>query len=160
MIRKATLNDAKELAAIYNYYVENTVVTFETEPVAAKEMLERILKVSCSYPFLVYEEAGSVAGYACASRWKKREAYRHTVESTIYVRRSEQSKGFGVSLMQALIDELRERSVHAVIACITHPNPQSAGFHRKLGFRPVSRFREVGYKFNQWIDVCDWELLL
>ncbi|MDR0394030.1 MAG: GNAT family N-acetyltransferase [Tannerella sp.] len=160
MIRKAVLNDAKDIAAIYNYYVENTVITFETKPVSVKEMSDRIWTISQTYPFLVYEESGTVAGYCYASLWKKRDAYRHTVESTVYINHSAQNKGIGVSLMRTLIEELKKMSVHAIIACIAHPNPQSTGFHEKLGFRQVSCFKEVGYKFEQWIDVSDWELLL
>ncbi|MDR0714115.1 MAG: GNAT family N-acetyltransferase [Bacteroidales bacterium] len=160
MIRKALPNDAKDIAALYNYYVENTTITFETNPVSVKEMQERILTISQTYPFLVYEASGEIAGYCYASPWKKRRAYRHTVESTIYIRHSAQSKGIGVALMRALMEELKGMSVHAIIACIALPNPQSAGFHEKLGFRQVSCFKEVGYKFDQWIDVGDWELLL
>jgi phosphinothricin acetyltransferase len=160
MIRKAILNDAKDIAAIYNDYVENTFITFETRPVSVKEMSDRIRTISQTYPFLVCEVSGKIVGYCYASLWKKREAYRHTVESTIYISHPAQNKGIGVSLMQALIEELKEQSVHAIIACIALPNPQSTGFHRKLGFRQVSCFKEVGYKFDQWIDVGDWELLL
>jgi phosphinothricin acetyltransferase len=160
MIRKAILNDAKEIAAIYNHYVENTAITFETDPVSVKEMLDRMLTVSQTYPFLVSEESGEIAGYCYASPWKKRAAYRYTVESTVYVARPAQGRGIGLSLMQALIKELGELSVHAVIACIALPNPQSTGLHEKLGFRQVSRFQEAGYKFDRWIDVGDWELLL
>ncbi|MDR1097392.1 MAG: GNAT family N-acetyltransferase [Tannerella sp.] len=160
MIRKAILNDAGDIAAIYNYYVENTVITFETGPLSVKEMLDRILTVSRTYPFLVYEASGEIAGYCYASPWKKREAYRHTVESTVYITRSAQDRGIGASLMQALIEELKGMSVHAIIACIALPNPQSTGFHGKLGFRQVSCFQEVGYKFDRWIDVGDWELIL
>ena len=160
MIRKAILNDAKHIAAIYNHYVENTVITFEANPVSEKEMLNRVLTISQTLPFLVYEESGEITGYCYASPWKKREAYRHTVESSIYITPSAQSKGIGASLMQALIEELKEMSVHAIIACIALPNPQSTGFHEKLGFRQVSCFKEVGYKFDRWIDVGDWERLL
>jgi phosphinothricin acetyltransferase len=160
MIRNATPHDAPEIAAIYNYYLENTAITFETNPLSVQEMSERIRTIiSQQYPYLVYEASGEIVGYCYASPWKKREAYRHTVESTVYVSPSAQHKGIGLSLMQALIEELKERSVHAVIACIALPNPQSIGLHEKLNFRQTSHFREVGYKHNRWIDVGDWELL-
>jgi phosphinothricin acetyltransferase len=160
MIRSVTQQDAREIAAIYNYYIEHTAITFETSPLSVQEMSERIRTISQPYPYLAYETSGGeVVGYCYASPWKKREAYRHTVESTVYVSRSAQHKGIGLSLMQALLDALKERSVHAVVACIALPNPQSIGLHEKLGFRQASRFREVGYKQNRWIDVGDWELL-
>lgn len=160
MIRTAKTEDAAGIAEIYNYYIGNTDITFETNLVPEMEMRDRIRAVSEKYPFLVYEDAGRIRGYCYASGWKKREAYRHTVESTIYTDRAYHGKGTGTMLMDALVGELRRMPVHAVIACITIPNPQSVKLHEKFGFRQVSEFKEVGYKFGRWIDVGDWQLLL
>lgn len=160
MIRTAKIEDAAGIADIYNYYIGNTDITFETNPILATEMHNRIQSVSARYPFLVYEESDRILGYCYASVWKKREAYRHTVESTIYTDRAYHGKGIGTMLMETLVKELKKMPVHAVIACITIPNPQSVNLHEKFGFRQVSEFKEVGYKFGRWIDIGDWQLLL
>ena len=160
MIRKVKPDDAHDIAAIYNYYIENSTITFETSPVSTEEMANRIADISEKYPYYVYEESGKVVGYCYASSWKKKAAYSKTVESTIYITKDFQGKGFGNTLMNKLINELREKSFHAIIACITIPNPTSVKLHEELGFRQVSDFMEVGYKFGRWLDVGDWELLL
>ena len=162
MIRNVKTSDAHDIVLICNYYIENSTITFETEPVSVEEMSERITDISGKYPYLVYEdeESGKVAGYCYVSSWKKKAAYRKTVESTIYIDKAFQGKGIGHALMNKLINELREKSFHAVIACITIPNPSSVKLHEKLGFRQVSEFREVGNKFEKWLNVGDWELLL
>ncbi|MDR1381483.1 MAG: GNAT family N-acetyltransferase [Tannerella sp.] len=160
MIRKAIPEDAAAVAEIYNYYVVNTVITFETNPVPVAEMRDRILSISENHPYLVCEEAGRISGYCYASPWKRREAYRHTVESTVYAAPSHQGRGLGARLMKALLEELKKTPVHAVIACIAIPNPQSVKLHERLGFRQVSEYREVGRKFDRWIDVGDWLFLL
>jgi len=160
MIRNVKPCDAPDIALIYNYYIENTTITFETDPVSTEEMSERIAAISEKYPYLVYEESGKIAGYCYVSSWKKKAAYQKTVESTIYIDKAFQGKGIGRALMNKLINELREKTFHAVIACITTPNPSSIKLHEELGFRQVSEFREVGFKFEKWLDVGDWELLL
>ena len=160
MIRKAKPEDAHDIALIYNYYIENSTITFETNPVSHEEMACRIADISEKYPYFVYEESGKVVGYCYVSSWKKKAAYSKTVESTVYIDKNFQGKGIGRALMNKLINDLKEKSFHAVIACITTPNPISVKLHEDLGFRKVSEFHEVGYKFGKWLDVGDWELLL
>ena len=160
MIRKVKPEDASGIISIYNHYVLHTDITFETEEVTISEMSQRILDISGHYPYLVYEESGAILGYCYASLWKKRKAYQHSVESTVYVSPSAHSRGIGQVLMNALLEELKQLPIHTIIACIALPNPPSIKLHEKLGFRQVSCFREVGFKFNKWIDVGDWELLL
>ena len=160
MIRKAKPEDAHDIALIYNYYIENSTITFETNPVSHEEMACRIADISEKYPYFVYEESGKVVGYCYVSSWKKKAAYSKTVESTVYIDKNFQGKGIGRALMNKLINDLKEKTFHAVIACITTPNPISVKLHEDLGFRKVSEFHEVGYKFGKWLDVGDWELLL
>ncbi|MDR2920612.1 MAG: GNAT family N-acetyltransferase [Tannerella sp.] len=160
MLRKVTSEDAGAIAQIYNYYVKNTDITFETEQVTESEMRRRILEISDKYPYFVYEESGNIVGYCYASLWKKREAYHNTVESTVYIDSSFHGKGIGRLLMDTLLNELKRLQIHAVIACITLPNPPSVKLHERLGFKQASCFKEVGYKFERWIDVGDWQILL
>jgi len=160
MIRKANSDDAYDITLIYNHYVENSTITFETSPVSTEEMANRIANTTEKYPYFVYKESGKVLGYCYVSSWKKKAAYNNTVESTVYIDKDFQGKGIGRALMNKLINDLKERSFHAVIACITIPNPSSVKLHEELGFRRVSEFKEVGYKFGKWLDVGDWELIL
>jgi phosphinothricin acetyltransferase len=159
MIRKAKKEDAKAIAAIYNYYVAHTAITFETEFVSEEEMCERIVRISTEYPYFVYEKDGYIVGYSYATSWKKRKAYCHTVESTVYVSPDHTREGVGMALMTKLIESLRQMSVHVIIACITIPNDESIALHEKLGFTKASYFRQVGWKFERWLDVGDWEFV-
>ncbi|MDR1407937.1 MAG: GNAT family N-acetyltransferase [Tannerella sp.] len=160
MIRQVKEEDAGVIAAIYNYYVAHTAITFETEPVSGEEMRERIVRISAEYPYFVYEKDGAVAGYSYAALWKKRKAYNRTVESTVYVSPDHRHEGIGTALMTRIISELHRIQMHAVIACITIPNSESVAMHEKLGFAKASHFRQVGWKFGRWLDVGDWELVL
>jgi len=160
MIRKVREEDAVAIVEIYNYYLLQTTITFETEAVSTDEMRGRIKEISTKYPYFVYEEDSKVVGYSYANLWKKRCAYRSTVESTVYIAHDRRGHGIGRALMLALIEALRQLGSHVVIACITVPNPESVKLHEALGFVKVSHFSEVGWKFNQWLDVGDWELIL
>lgn len=158
-IRHAKNEDAAQIAEVYNYYITSTHHTFETEPLEAEAMVERIADVTAGYPFLVAEEDGVVLGYAFAARFKLREAYEHSAEVSIYVRNEAKQKGIGTRLYDRLFKELEDTLTHAIIAGIALPNDASIAFHEKLGFRKVAHFREVGYKLGRWIDVGYWELL-
>lgn len=159
-IRSATQDDAAAIAHIYNHYVVDTSVTFETAPVAAEDMAQRISEtLGASLPWLVAEQAGLVVGYAYASKWKGRCAYRFAVESTVYLAPGQTGKGFGRLLYPALIDALRARSMHTVIGGIALPNDPSVRLHEHLGFRKVAHFEQVGYKQERWVDVGYWQLV-
>ncbi|MGY0558747.1 MULTISPECIES: arsinothricin resistance N-acetyltransferase ArsN1 family B [unclassified Lysobacter] len=160
-IRSARESDATDIAAIYNTYVSETCITFETDPVHAPEMAHRIAEaLASSLPWLVAEASGQVIGYAYTSRWKGRCAYRYSVESTVYLDPVHTGKGFGLRLYAALIDAIRACSMHAVIGGIALPNDSSIGLHERLGFIKVAHFKQVGYKQDRWVDVGYWQLLL
>lgn len=152
--------DAPHIAAIYNHYVRETVVTFEEESVTDAEMARRIGETAAQYPYLVTEADGAAAGYACASSWKRRSAYRFAAESTIYLAPDAQGRGLGRPLYEALLAAMKDRGLRCAIGGIALPNPESIRLHEKLGFTPIGRFREVGWKFGRWIDVGYWEKLL
>ncbi len=158
MIRSANDSDAEAIAGLYNHYVENSIATFETEPVSGADMSERVALVQrLGLPWLVIEADGQVCGYACAVRWKQRTAYRHSVESTIYMAHDSVGRGLGVPLYSELMRQLEPLGVHAVLAGIALPNEASVGLHEKLGFAKVAHMREVGRKFDRWIDVGYWQ---
>ena len=124
-------------------------------------MAERICGVAAaSLPWLVAEQSGQVVGYAYATKWKARSAYRFSVESSVYLAQSVIGQGLGSKLYEALFALLKERGVHVVIGVITLPNPASIAFHEKLGLKKVAHFEEVGFKFNKWLDVGCWQIAL
>lgn len=159
-IRNAKVSDAAAIAEIYNHYVLGSAVTFETEAVTPDGMAARIRAISQHHPYLVHEEDDRVTGYCYAHAWKERAAYRHTLETTVYVAATERGKGVGERLMRELIRRCRTAECHALVACITGGNEASEALHRKLGFLKVSHFGQVGRKFGRWLDVVDYELLL
>jgi phosphinothricin acetyltransferase len=161
MLRRATTADAAAIAAIYNHYVANTIVTFEEEAVPEADMAGRIGEtLAAGLPWLVARENDRVLGYAYASKWKSRCSYRFSLETTVYLDHAATGRGLGTQLYTALIAEVRSQGMHALIGGVALPNAASVALHEKLGFRNVARFREVGWKFGQWIDVGYWELVL
>ncbi|HEY6940914.1 arsinothricin resistance N-acetyltransferase ArsN1 family B [Dokdonella sp.] len=161
LIRAATRADATTIAAIYNHYVLETVVTFEEVAVGAEEMATRVDDVQArGLPWLVSACDGIVVGYAYAGPWKARSAYRHTVESTIYLAPERAGRGFGRPLYRALLHAVRACGTHAVIGGIALPNAASVALHEKAGFQAIGRFSEVGRKFDRWVDVGYWQLVL
>ena len=160
MIRPATPTDAAALAEIYNPFILHTTITFEEEQVRAPEMARRIEANLAVLPWLVEELDGRIVGYAYASPWKARSAYRHTVESTVYVAPDAARRGIGERLYRALLDDLRQRGIHTVIGLIALPNDASIALHEKLGFVMAAHLKEVGRKFDRWVDVGNWQLLL
>lgn len=158
VVRAVRTADAGSICAIYNHHVTDTVVTFEETPVAADEMARRIRE--STHPWLVLEDGGALAGYASASTWKTRASYRHAVESSVYVDPRFQRRGHGGRLYEALFGELRARRVHCVLAGIALPNAASVALHESLGFVPAGVLREVGRKFDRWVDVGYWTLVL
>lgn len=158
-IRNVKPEDAAQVAEVYNYYIQNTHQTFETEPLTAQEMLARINETTEKYPFLVAEEEGEILGYASASQFRLREAYAYSAEVSIYVRNAAKQKGIGTQLYEKLFDQLAETNIHAMVAGISLPNDASVNFHEKMGFSKVAHFRQIGYKLGRWVDVGYWELI-
>ena len=161
LVRSATLDDAAQLADIYNHYVANTVITFEEQAVAAGEMATRMADVQGQgLPWLVAEQEGAIVGYSYASKWKARSAYRHSVETTIYLQHGFEGRGIGKALYAALLPILRGKGIHAVIGGAALPYPASVALHEALGFEQVATFRQVGFKLGRWVDVAYWQLIL
>lgn len=160
-VRSATAADAEAIARIYNYYIRNTVITFEEEPVSAEAMANRVADVQgLALPWLVAQLGSVIVGYAYATRWKTRSAYRHSVETTIYLEQGRERRGIGAALYSRLLSVLRERGIHVAIGGAALPNEASVALHEKLGFEHVATFRQVGFKHERWVDVGYWQLLL
>jgi len=161
MIRSANTDDCSDLAAIYNHYILNSCATFETKTVDGDEMAQRLADVQAAQlPWLLAESSGEIAGYAYAAPWSAREAYRLSVESTIYLRDDQTGKGIGLPLYTALVDAVRKRSMRTMIGGIALPNEPSIYLHEQLGFRKTGEFKQVGFKQDRWVDVGYWQLLL
>lgn len=159
-IRSCIPQDVPAICAIYNHYIENTVITFEEIPLSVEQMRGRIEGYMQLFPWLICEDAGEIIGYAYASKWKDRSAYKHTAEVTVYLHHKHVGKGVGRALYQELIDQLAARKMHVLLACIAVPNAASEKLHEHFGFNKVAHFTEVGFKFNRWLDVGYWQKLL
>ncbi|PIR16241.1 MAG: phosphinothricin acetyltransferase [Elusimicrobia bacterium CG11_big_fil_rev_8_21_14_0_20_64_6] len=160
-IRTATLSDAGAITGIYNHYILNTVVTFEEQAIKTADIRKRMKQVAGdALPWLVAESEGSVVGYAYASKWKGRCAYRFSVESTVYLAEAAVGRGIGSGLYGVLLAELRKRKLHVAVGGIALPNEASVRLHEKFGFEKTAYFKEIGYKFEKWIDVGYWQVTL
>jgi phosphinothricin acetyltransferase len=157
-IRPVHISDAPRIAHIYAYYVSHTTLPFEIQPPGGREIERRIRLFTNDYPWLVYERDGTVLAYAYAARFKEREAYRFTAELSIYVDHEILGSGIGTVLYSELIAMLRAGKTAVLLGTIALANDRSVSLHEKLGFRNVGILRNVGYKFNRWIDVGFWEL--
>lgn len=160
MIRPVKIEDAQAIADIYNYYILHSIATFEEKVIDAQEIEQRILAVTAKFSWIVYEEDEEIIGYAYGSEWRSRFSYRHTAESTVYLNHKTSKKGIGTLLYKELIKQLTSKNFHVILGCISLPNEPSEKFHEKLGFKKIAHFHEVGYKFNKWIDVGFWELIV
>ena len=161
MIRSVRAGDGEASCAIYNHYVENSISTFEEMPIQVDEMRERIRKISANYPYLVLEDgSGEINGFAYINTWKEREAYRFSAELSVYIKNDLLGRGMGRSLMEKLLEEVRKTEIRSLVSGIVLPNDPSVALHEKFGFVKIGLFREIGFKFNKWLDVGYWELIL
>ena len=162
-IRAATPDDAAALAAIYAPHVLTGTVSFEVDPPDARAMRTRMAASEGLYPWIVVtngEAEGGVLGYAYATKFRERAAYRYVVESSIYVADVAQRQGAGRLLYKALIDTLKAQGFVQAIGAIALPNDASIRLHEAVGFRRAGVYREVGYKHGQWLDVGIWQCAL
>jgi L-amino acid N-acyltransferase YncA len=160
LIRPHNSNDTAAICAIYNHYIEHTVITFEEIQLTVAQMQERITAYTQLYPWLVCEDAGEIVGYAYASKWKERSAYKHTAEVTVYLKHDATQKGYGSALYEELIAQLKAKGCHVLLGCIAIPNEPSAKLHERFGFKQIAHFTEVGRKFERWLDVGYWQKVL
>ena len=159
-IRAATPEDAAAIAAIYAPHVLTGTVSFEIEPPDARAMRTRMAASEGLYPWIVAtngDETGGVIGYAYATKFRDRPAYRYVCESSIYLTDASSGSGVGRLLYKALVDTLRAQGFVHAIGAIALPNDRSIRLHEAEGFRRAGVYREVGFKHGQWIDVGIWQ---
>ena len=160
-IRDATPDDLPAIAALYGREVLNGTATFELEPPGRDEMGRRFAAVTRhGLPWLVAEGDGAFAGYAYASPFRPRPAYRYGVEGSIYVEEAARGHGVGRALLEALIERVRSMGLRHVIGAISDSETSAASIalHRALGFRDAGVYRQVGWKFDRWLDVTLMQL--
>jgi L-amino acid N-acyltransferase YncA len=153
-IRDARAEDLPDVREIYNYYVANSVVTFDEDAMTMREW-----KVKFAYlqkfnmPFLVaVSPSGQVLGYALVTPWKQKRAYRYTVENSIYLRAASTNKGMGRVLLEELINRSKQAGLKEIIAVLADSGAEaSLKLHEDFGFREIGRMGRVGFKFDRWL---------
>ena len=167
-IRVATAEDAESIQRIYAPYVEKTAVTFDYDVPGIEDFQRRIINTLKEYPYLVAVEQEEIIGYAYASSFHERAAYRHTAEVSIYLDEKWHKKGAGKQLYQELESRLIQQNVFILYACITtteriddeNLTDASVCFHEKMGYTLVGKHNLCGYKFNKWYSVVWMEKLI
>ena len=159
-IRRANDNDAEAIRSIYNYEVENETSTFDLVPRSLQEQLAWQNARQGAFCVYVAEVNGEVVGFGALSPYKERAAYRTSVEDSVYVRRDMARHGIGSALLDHLLGTAEDGGFHAVMARITTLSFASIALHERLGFTLVGVEREIGRKFNKWLDVALMQCLL
>lgn len=159
-IRNATAADVPAILDIYNEEVATGTATFDLEPQTLEARMEWFSHYGERYPLIVAELDGQVAGYCNLSQFRTKPAYDATVELSIYLDGKYHNQGIGTQLMNEIIKRGKALGFHTIVACITVGNDGSVRFHKRFGFQLVATFKEVGYKFNRWLDVYFFQLML
>lgn len=153
-IRDAKAEDLPDIREIYNYYVANSVVTFDEDPMTLRAWKSKFAYLEkLKMPFLVaVSPSGQILGYALVSPWKQKRAYRYTVENSIYLRAAASNKGLGRTLLVELIDRSKAAGLKEIIAVIADGGAEaSLKLHEDLGFKEIGRMGRVGFKFDRWL---------
>jgi len=155
-IRPVTRDDLPRINEIYNYYVINTPITFEIDPVTVESRAKWFAEHTAGkrYRMFVAEDAGTIVGYACTGPFRERAAYITSVEATIYRAHDVKRRGIGTQLYGVLFDAVKDEDINRLLAGITVPNEASVAIHRKFGFTPVGVFSQNGRKFDRYWDVA------
>jgi phosphinothricin acetyltransferase len=159
IIRRAEPADLSPLLDIYNHYVVNTPITFDIEPRTLAQRQEWLDQFAPSgrYQCFVANEGGKVIGWACSAKFKEKQAYATSVETSVYCAPGYTGRGIGRRLYAALFEALQGEDIHRAYCGITLPNETSVGLHLAMGFRPIGTYREVGRKFGRFWDVALYE---
>ena len=159
-LRPAALTDVPAIAAIYAHAVANTIATFDTVDPPEDYWRARVASTQPGDHAVVVQDAGTVVGYAYSSAFRPRPAYARTRETSIYLAPGATGRGLGRLTYSYLLSLLRADGMHAAVAVVALPNPASAALHESLGYQVVGTLREVGRKFDRWIDTRWYQVLL
>ena len=160
-IRVATKEDARYIHDIYQYYVDNTNITFSIENESIKQYEDKIENIQKVYPFIVAESDGVILGFAYCGKLRNHDAYCYAVESTIYLSKDAPKRcGIGSALYRNLIDILKRQGFKLIYGVITDSNIESIELHKSLGFKEVGRFDKIGYKKNSWHGIVWMEKVI
>jgi len=161
VIRPYTPADIAAVTRIYGHYVRETVITFETEEPSEAEMASRFSAIAeKGHPLLIGEMDGGVIGYAYASTYRPRAAYRFTCEDSIYLAPSAVGHGLGGQMLTRLIEDASKAGLKQMLAVITAERENSVRLHARQGFRLIGRYEALGYKFDRWLDVIHMQRAL
>ncbi len=159
-IRPATEHDLAGMAAIYAEQVRSGISTFDLEPPPASYWAHRVASDEPGDHVLVDEEGGEVVGFAYASSYRPRPGYRLTRETSVYLAEEARGGGRGRRLYDALLPRLTADGMHVALALIALPNPASVALHEGCGFEHLGTMREVGRKFDRWLDTAWYQRML
>ena len=161
-IRKAEDPDVGAITEIYAHHVLHGTGSFEIDPPDAREMARRMADIVCrSLPYLVAESDNNIIGYAYATPYRPRFAYRFTLEDSVYVHHEHSGRGVGAALLEELIRRCKDWGCRQLVAVIgDSQNKASVRVHEKLGFQHSGVLHGVGFKFNRWIDTVFMQLPL
>lgn len=159
-VRRATEADLGVINDIYNHYVQHSICTYQEDPEPMEGRQQWFRHHEGKHPVIVAEANGIIVGWGSLSAYHVRSAYRRTVENSVYVHHEHHRRGIGSVLLQDLIQRARQLDHHAIIAGIDAEQAGSIALHAKFGFQKVGHLRQIGYKFNRWLDVIYMELIL
>jgi len=160
-VREATQNDLPEILAIYNDVIVHTTAVYEYEPHTLEMRMAWFnAKKEQGFPVFVAEEDGKILGLSSIGPFRAWAAYKYSVENSVYVATEARGKGIAKLLMHPLIDAAREMGMHTIIAGIDASNEASLRLHRHFGFEEVAHFKQVGWKFNRWLDLKFLQLIV
>nr|WP_315202664.1 GNAT family N-acetyltransferase [uncultured Flavobacterium sp.] len=160
-LRPYQAEDTQAILDIVNYNILNSTVLYDYN-IRTYEQQKSILeeKISKNFPVIVALEEDKVVGFGMYSEFRFREAYKYTVEHSVYVGNDHQGKGIGKLLLQELIELAKQQNLHTMIAVIDAENQSSVDFHEKFGFKTVGIIKESGYKFDRWLHSVFMQLIL
>ena len=153
MLRIASEADIPAILNIYGPYVLTSTATFEYTVPSPEEFTRRFHSITARFPWLVYEEAGAILGYAYASAPFTRAAYAWCAEPSVYLRPDARGRGIGRELYRALEVILKYQGFQLLYALVTGENTASLSFHRALGYETLAVFPDCGFKFGRWLDL-------
>ena len=160
-VRYATENDLPQMLEIYNEIIANNTAIFQYDPHTLEDRRAWFAaKQKDGFPVFVAEENSVIAGYSTIGPFRNWQAYRYSVENSVYVKAGYRGRGISKLLMQPLIDAAREMGMHTVIAGVVADNAASLALHRQFGFIEVAHFKEAGYKFGRWLDLKFLQLMI